>query len=91
MPRKPPPQQHPDLRLPLQPILDLLHLGLGEEDWQSEMARIAGVTQRNVIRWQTNGITVDRADRLAATLGLHPLNVWGDLWHSELLEEDEAA
>ena len=43
---------------------------------------------RQICRWNTGvRMTVDSADRVANTLGVHPIELWGDDW---LLLDDEA-
>lgn len=43
----------------------------------SELARVCGVSYRQVERWKVFGVPARRADTLACRLGLHPVSVWG--------------
>lgn len=47
------------------------------------VADVLGVNRRAVYRWQTAGLTIEAADRMATALGLHPLEVWPD-FHDDL-------
>jgi transcriptional regulator with XRE-family HTH domain len=45
------------------------------------LARRCGVSARTVRRWHSAGIDVFAADAVAARAGMHPWEVWGDLFH----------
>lgn len=67
-------------RWDLQPLLDLTGLSA------RSLAHVTGFTKRTGARWQRSGALNDyAADRVACTLGLHPLLVWAD-WCSGTLE-----
>ena len=44
----------------------------------SELATVAGVSRRTVVRWRSQGLSSQQADRAATAAGYHPLNVWTD-------------
>lgn len=45
------------------------------------LAAVAGVTPRSVVRWRRDGsIPWRHADVVACRLGLHPANIWPELW-----------
>jgi hypothetical protein len=53
------------------------------------LARALGCEHSQVNRWHTHGLPLDSADRLAVSLGLHPVEVWPD-WY-RLTQERQAA
>lgn len=60
---------------PLAPLLDLV------TGSQLHRADRFGLHPRQWLRFVHHGtLTVDQADRLATRIGLHPCEVWGDLW-----------
>lgn len=81
-------------RLPLQPLIDELHLQTGWSNgqtpgWAVILARLAGVTSRTVQRWvQDGGVPELHADRIAIAAGLHPAFIWPD-WYRD--DEQAAA
>lgn len=66
-------------RLPLDPLVRM-YGGV------STLAMALGRHRRQVSEWQNNGIPVLSADRVAVSLGMHPIEVWPD-WY----EVDTAA
>lgn len=48
-----------------------------------EAARTLGIQTRQLHRLTATGLTIDQADDLACNAGLHPLNVWPDIWAAE--------
>ena len=44
----------------------------------SELARRTGYALRTIQRWNTTGIPLYSADRLAIRLGVHPSNIWSN-------------
>lgn len=58
-------------RYPLEPLMKLS----GAED-MTEFAAAAGVTRRSAFRYQAEGLSINQADRVAVTVGFHPLLVW---------------
>lgn len=54
------------------------------------VAEAAGVDRRVVHRWAREGLTIDRADQLAAALDLHPILVWGvAAWNAAVEAHDD--
>lgn len=45
-----------------------------------DSARLFRVHPRQLYRWREKGLTVDQADELAVLVGVHPSEVWGDVW-----------
>lgn len=66
--------------LPIKPLLDLFY----EDTPVQEIADRLGLTPATVRRWQKEPdktINYNLADRIAIKgLGMHPANVWGELW-----------
>lgn len=60
-------------RLPLAPLAQL-------EPNRSALARRVGCARRTVARWAHAGLMPAVADEVAARLGLHPADIWGDDW-----------
>lgn len=54
------------------------------------LARWAGTNATKVRRWRTTGITVDDADRIAVSLGRHPVELWPN-WYELPVVWAEAA
>lgn len=51
--------------------------------WTNEVfASLVGVSTRAISRWRAAGgqIQWGTADACATSLGLHPINVWGEVW-----------
>jgi hypothetical protein len=46
----------------------------------ARLAEVLGVPLRYISRWRKAGLTVHRADRLAAALNLHPALLWPRQW-----------
>jgi hypothetical protein len=44
------------------------------------IAELCGVSGRTATRWGAEGIPINAAEDAAFACGLHPVNVWGDLW-----------
>lgn len=59
----------------LAPLLELAAV-----DNLTTLGRIVGVTDRQVRRWQSDGMPASVADRAATALGRHPATVWPDWW-----------
>ncbi len=68
---------------PLDPLVDVVAGRVGPAPSASQVACQVGVTERTVLRWRTNGLTRDAADRCATALYLHPVNIW-DEWDPRL-------
>jgi hypothetical protein len=66
----------PDVRLPLGPPIDLVDGNV------SHLVTFLGVHRWTVQRARVSGLDVFTADRWACTLGLHPVEVWGDAWRN---------
>jgi hypothetical protein len=43
------------------------------------LAKVAGVTARQIYRWRTDGMTVLAADRVCCRINRHPAEIW-DTW-----------
>jgi hypothetical protein len=43
------------------------------------LAQLLGVSPRQVFRWRAEGVSLNVADRICATVGRHPAEVW-DIW-----------
>lgn len=65
-------------RLPVQPFVDALHAaGLSLKGFETS----TGINIHRHVRARTVDLT--NADRLAVTLGMHPVMVWGADWISD--------
>lgn len=64
--------RHP---FPYAPIHDLL----GSPSLR-HAARIIGCSRSTIQRWSVDGMTVAAADRVAIGLGVHPVELWPELW-----------
>jgi hypothetical protein len=66
--------------LPIKPLMDLFF----EDTPVQEIADRLGITPATVRKWQKDPdktINYNIADRIAIKgLGMHPANVWGELW-----------
>lgn len=53
----------------------------------AEVASLAGVTTRTVVRWRHDGGTIAEldADQLATALHVHPTEVWAD-WYADVMK-----
>lgn len=67
--------RRPDSRLTVEPLAAVLGT-----DSATLLARRIGVSDRQVRRAKTEGLTVDTADRWAIAAGHHPGLVWPDWW-----------
>lgn len=48
---------------------------------RTRIAALAGVYDRKTVkRWESAGLTVWVADKVAIRLGAHPMTIWGDAW-----------
>jgi hypothetical protein len=56
----------------------------------SVLARALGCERTLVSKWRNHGLPLVSADRLAVSLGLHPVEVWPD-WYELTGECAEAA
>lgn len=61
-------------RLPVGPLLAAS--GMAAEP----TAIAAGFSRRTGSRWRRSGLMPLIADEAAVAFGLHPMDVWGDLW-----------
>lgn len=61
------------VRFPWEPIERLRH---GTPI--SRLARTAGVPPHSIYRWKREGLTINGADLIAAALGHHPVQIWGN-------------
>jgi hypothetical protein len=53
-----------------------------------ELARCTGFTARSVVRWASQGMSANTADKAAVSIGSHPINVWGfDAWWWAAVED----
>lgn len=66
-------------RLPVAPLV-------AEVGSVAALALRIGVDRRLVYRAMHRGVSVWKADRWACALGLHPCEVWGDLWWGAAVE-----
>lgn len=71
-------EQLPVARLPALPLLRRIAVR------QDDIAEIMGVDRRTIQRWLVDGLSFAKADELACSRGLHPIDVWGDLWTREV-------
>jgi hypothetical protein len=63
-------------RMPLQPLYDYC-----QAENISHLARMIGVCRVSLYRFQTDGIPIYNADRIACkTLGVHPGFIWKKDW-----------
>jgi len=71
------------LRLPVQPLWDLVHA-----ENAGDLAVKLGIDRSSVTRWiKHGGIPLARCDAFAVELGFHPMSVWGDEWYdAEVLD-----
>lgn len=68
---------------PLEALAQSLYERTEEEPWSNnKFAQMVGVSNRAVGRWRAAGglIPWTTADIAAVRLGIHPLNVWPELW-----------
>jgi plasmid maintenance system antidote protein VapI len=57
------------VRLPLEPLVR-------RHGSVSALARALGVERARAGAWWRRGVSIDTADRIAVSLGLHPVEVW---------------
>lgn len=46
----------------------------------AKIAEVLGVSRARVRRWRESGITLDTAEEIGATLGVHPAAIWMREW-----------
>lgn len=66
-------------RFPLATLRSAVHA-----ESNAALARMLGVGNRSVTRWQHDGLGVDTADVLAVRLGRHPAEVWPDWYETSV-------
>lgn len=49
------------------------------------IAGLLNVSRRQVDRWKVEGLTVRSAERACESLGIHPVELWGDDYYADLL------
>lgn len=59
------------VRLPVDPLDRLTGLN------NRALARLCGIPERNLWRWRKAGLTAQKADELAAAVGVTPFDLWG--------------
>lgn len=89
-------------RFSLQPVLDYLegndawdqHPDKGgtqpNENYAVRFAYVArrtGVSKQTVIRWNSEGVDLYKADKIAVSLGKHPAMFWPDWYSAEIKTE----
>lgn len=65
----------------------------GEEVTDTALAQTLGVNRSTVYKWRRgryNMLNAYMADRLAMRVGMHPCQLWGNLWWSSAADEQEA-
>lgn len=65
-------------RWPLEPLLELLGIDQDHQYWRARVAVFVPYNVRTVLRWATEGLTDEAADRVAIHLGLQPFVIWPD-------------
>lgn len=58
---------------------------------QTLLAELVGQNRRTVNRWAVDGIPLPAAEDACDLLGVHPCNVWGDVWIEAVLSLDDDA
>lgn len=73
----------PDIRLPLEPLLEIAQKRYRPESDRDHvvgptgvLANVLGISFRTAHRYRRHGLTIDQADRAACELGLHASNIW---------------
>ena len=56
----------------------------------AELGILLDVSRTTLVRWRTNGLTIDRADECALKLGLMPHEVW-PRWYAVIAAQGAAA
>jgi lambda repressor-like predicted transcriptional regulator len=62
-----------------------------EELSASDISEVCGFSRKSYYRLQRDGVTLERAEKIAHSLGLHPTEIWGsDYLHACSLEDELA-
>jgi len=75
---QPPAMRLPKIKLPVDPLL---------EQVSREELLEAGIKAHDIRRFKKIGIPFRYADLLAVRLGRHPIEIWGDLWTQEWVDD----
>jgi len=52
------------------------------------LSELTGYSRRTLVRWVSEGIPIDAADRIAVKLGRHVSEIWTEWW--DLVEQETA-
>ena len=63
-------------RLSFDPVMQLFD----DEATANDMADAIGVHPSAIKRYKAEGLSLDLADRVAVSLGFHPLSIWGNAY-----------
>lgn len=66
--------------LAIEPLLDL-YRNDDRYDTIGKIAEAVGASKRSIGRWLEAGIPIKTAERIADTIGLHPVSIWGADYH----------
>lgn len=73
--------------LSIEPVLSLFD-GDARNEKMGYIAKCIGSTNRSIIRWQTQGVSLQTAERIAELLGHHPSYIWGSDYHMVVYYEN---